>query len=225
MAIGGADHAITLVDMATTRTRQRLTGSLGQVNCVVFSPDGRTLASTCADGTATLWDVSSGKTIRILTTNENGSRPLIGAAFSPDGKELATASLYSGIALWDVLSGHQLESPEWLDEFATAMAFSPAGKTLAWGTVTGTIEIWDIAAGRRISAWHGHSGTVKSLVFLPDVMTLASGGDDGRSPRLVQARPETVRREAAEQVGPTLQPPRQVPLRCSLPGQKIGFQR
>jgi WD40 repeat protein len=179
MAIGGADHSVRLLDMATMRTRQRLSGSDGRVNCVVFSPDSRTLASACADGTATLWDVSSGANIRTLISNENGSRPLIGAAFSPDGKELATASLYSGLALWDVLSGHQLESPEWPDESAMAMAFSPVGKTLAWGTVTGTIEIWDIAAGRRISAWHGHSGAVKSLAFFPDAMTLASGGDDG----------------------------------------------
>jgi WD40 repeat protein len=54
MALGGADHAVTLLDMSTMRTWRRLIGSDGQVNCVVFSPDGRILASACADGTATL---------------------------------------------------------------------------------------------------------------------------------------------------------------------------
>ena len=56
--------------------------------CVRFSPDGRLLAASDWNGTATLWDVASGQ--RKLTFTDKAG--VHAAVFAPDGATLATGS-------------------------------------------------------------------------------------------------------------------------------------
>ena len=56
---------------------------------VVFSPDGRRLASRSADHTVRLWDADTGVCLGALTGHTDW---VSGAVFSPDGQRLATAS-------------------------------------------------------------------------------------------------------------------------------------
>ena len=55
-----------------------------RVNAVDFSPDGHVLAAACGDGTAGLWDVSSGERIRLIIATTNTACPLVSVAFSAD---------------------------------------------------------------------------------------------------------------------------------------------
>ena len=58
------------------------------VNAVVFSPDGRLVATASGDQTARVWEVSSGKRVATL-----GHEDVVNAVvFSPDGRLVATAS-------------------------------------------------------------------------------------------------------------------------------------
>ncbi len=57
-----------------------------QVNSIVFSPDGKALASAGRDGNVALWEVSTGR--RVRTAGSHGDR-LNCVAFSPDGSLLA----------------------------------------------------------------------------------------------------------------------------------------
>jgi WD40 repeat protein len=67
---------------------------------VVFSPDGKTLASGSGDGTIILWDVSARQPIGQLLA---GHKSAVGSvAFSPDGKMLASGSEDATLILWDV---------------------------------------------------------------------------------------------------------------------------
>ncbi|MEH2233730.1 MAG: hypothetical protein V7K71_29520, partial [Nostoc sp.] len=78
-----------------------LSGHSASVYSVVFSPDGKTLASASADNTIKLWNRDMGKEISISTLSGH-SNSVTSFVFSPDGKTLASASRYSTIKLWNL---------------------------------------------------------------------------------------------------------------------------
>ena len=93
------------------------------VRTVVFSPDGKLLASGGYDSRLRLWDASTGH--HIVTLRGGGDA----VAFSPDGELLATrmegtASL-EAIGLWDVQTGELRHVLSKHHSPLTCMAFSP----------------------------------------------------------------------------------------------------
>jgi len=79
-----------------SRVELTLNGHTGPVFSAAFSPDGKRIATASADGTARIWDISTGKELLSVKGSTNGiDDPERGnawfVAFSPDGKLLATA--------------------------------------------------------------------------------------------------------------------------------------
>jgi WD40 repeat protein len=62
---------------------------------VVFSPDGKRLASVSEDDTLRLWDVETGQ--EMLTIKGAGSS----VAFSADGKRLAACTGDKSVTVWE----------------------------------------------------------------------------------------------------------------------------
>jgi WD40 repeat protein len=65
-----------------------LSGHTIEVDCVAFSPDGKTLASGSWDCTVKLWDVTTGQELKTLTGH---TEAVMGLVFSADGRYLATS--------------------------------------------------------------------------------------------------------------------------------------
>ncbi len=69
---------------------------------MVFSPDGKTLASGSTGKSVELWDVATGMNTATL---KGHTEHVFSVAFSPDGKTLASGSADESIKLWDVVPG------------------------------------------------------------------------------------------------------------------------
>src|SRR5438270_214637 len=86
----------------------------GLVWCAVFSPDGRTMATSGGDpfhgfkpGEAILWDLAKGKERATLTGHRN---PVEFIAFAPDGKTVATGSHDWTVKLWAPATGKERQT-------------------------------------------------------------------------------------------------------------------
>ncbi len=183
---------------SSSRQLQTILNSDTNTTSLVFSPDGKLMASAGGDTKILLWDVTNpiaptqfgqplaenfGKVVQIL--------------FSPNSKLLASGSWdgmrrESTVLLWNV--SHPgfpvlLARPMSVNaNEVTSLAFSPDGKILAVGSGndadhTGAIFLWDISdpatpvvLGKPFTLYEIG---VSSLIFSPDDKRLASGNYDG----------------------------------------------
>lgn len=109
---------------------------------MVFSPDGRILASSGADEVVRVWDVATGRELRSFAGDFIGVKPL---AFSQDSKLLACGMLRE-IKVWEVATGREARVLKGDTTYVNALAFSPDGKILASGSGLNDgaeIKLWD----------------------------------------------------------------------------------
>ncbi len=189
VATASADGTARVWDSATGRQLVVLSGhgpplldpefpAAGQVVGVVdvaFSPDGTRLATAGVDGTARLWDMSTGGMLKVF----NGHRARISSvAFSPDGARLATASDDFTAKLWDVSSGLAIRTLAGHTLRVWRVVFSPDGVHLATGSADGTAKIWDTTSGDEVFTLRGQAGVINPT-YSRDGTRLASAATDG----------------------------------------------
>jgi WD40 repeat protein len=156
---------------------------------VAFSPDGDTIAAGNPDGTISLWNASTRRSIELAVPAAAAFSPASSAitsvAFSPNGKILAAGNADGYTYLWNVASERlitTLTDPDPGDAHTSSVAFSPDGTVLASGD--GQAFLWNMTTpkprliGKLTDPHHGSAG-VTQLAFSPDGRTLATGdGND-----------------------------------------------
>jgi WD40 repeat protein len=168
LAIGSAD-GVRVWDMKGGQLPYVLEGQIDRNRGNIFTPDGRTLATSSQDGMVLLWDTTTGQ----LRHSLPGSWQV---TFSPNGGEVALASRNS-VSFYDLATGQLRRTLEGHGS-GGEIAFSPDGHTLAL-TANSLIQLWDVPGGQLMGTLQDDEPFSHSLAFSPDGRSLAWGrGDD-----------------------------------------------
>ena len=118
---------------------------------VLFSQDGRWLASTSEDGSARVWDVASRRPVTSLQGHAN---EVWGFGFSPDGQRLATGgtSAHDAVKLWHLSAERELLSLPAEGKYFFSVGFSPDGNTLVAMCANGIAHLWRAPSWEEIQA-------------------------------------------------------------------------
>ncbi len=168
---------ISLENPDSGTTFSHLIGHFGSIQSIVFSPDGRTVASGSTDGTIKLWDVITGDELPLNLTGH--SKTVNSLAFSPDGTILASGSGDSYIYLWDVSTGEVIQNLSGHTKAVYSVVFSPDGATLISGSLDTTIKLWNVTSGEERQSMLEHPTPVFSVTISSNGEILASGGGNG----------------------------------------------
>ena len=160
---------------------RRLTGHKGNVNDVVFSPDGTFLIAGAGHpgvvGDVRVWNVSDGSLVRAI---EGHADAVYCVALSPDGSTIATGSYDQSIKLWTRAEGKELRTLAGHNGCVYDVAFRQGGKVLASASADRTVKLWDVAAGGRLDTFSEPLKELYAVAWSPDGSRVAAGGVDNR---------------------------------------------
>jgi WD40 repeat protein len=129
-----------------------------QIQRVLFSPDGRTLA-TMGRASIGLWSPATGRQIARIEglgiTHPQGMVNMESMAFSADGRFLVAAGQDSHLVVWETATGQEIRKFATKQGWVGSVAFAADGRTLACGGLDTTILLWDLvgsAPAKELSA-------------------------------------------------------------------------
>jgi hypothetical protein len=114
---------------------------------LAFTPDGRMLISEANDESARLWNVLSGKTIRVLD-HHDGSTAAV--SLSPDGAFGASTRGQGRLRLWDTAAGRYVRVIHAHALDITCNTFAPDGRSVLTGGHDMSMRVWDVETGIEV---------------------------------------------------------------------------
>jgi WD40 repeat protein/DNA-binding SARP family transcriptional activator len=191
-----ADDGARIWRMPPGATRV-LRGHQDSILSARLSADHRRLVTGSFDGTARVWNLSSGRTLRVFRPGENIFQ-VSSASFSPDGKRVATAASgpeFVAPEVWEVSTGKTLQRipieersvPELCGPAPCPILdsiYSPKEDRIAVVRFDGRVFIWDVASERMMQSMKIPEGGAGRVDWSLDGRVIAVSSPLGGDPRL-----------------------------------------
>lgn len=152
-------------------TKEVWLGHRKEVTALVFSPDGRTLASGAADATMAIWDLGVG---RVSGMAEGHWAAVTQVAFSPDGNTILSSCRDTNARTWRP-SGKYIGTYSGHLGAVNAVSFGPGPDTVLTAGDDGTVRVWETGSNRVLRIIWARPGFLPLWGLVVGVWTLFSG--------------------------------------------------
>jgi len=157
--VGPMHGDITIFDAITGRQKAILPGHTGAVYCVIFSSDGKSLASGGLDKTVKLWDVQTGGVIKTFHGHTSWVNSV---SISADSTRIASGSGDQTVCLWDIQTGDCLCTIKQQDS-VEHVSFCPMNPQQLISISGDKIRWWDTNGHQILPTYDG-----SHIAFSPD---------------------------------------------------------
>jgi CubicO group peptidase (beta-lactamase class C family)/WD40 repeat protein len=155
-----------------------LHGHTDKVYNVVYSRDGKWLATTSEDRTIRLWEAASGKAGPVIPDNKEVP---FAVTFLADSKQLVWATRTQGdgqVQFWDLVAGKAGKTLTASPNGIFDLQVSPDGRLLVCGGWDKTVRIFDLdTPGKPKILAQPDQNLVRAVSFAPDGQRLVAVGD------------------------------------------------
>jgi WD40 repeat protein len=125
----------------------KLTGHLGGVISIAFSPDSKRVVTTSIDRSARVWNLER---MSLVAKLEGHTGAVRSATFSPDGQRIATTSEDGTARVWEATTGHLLAVLAGYSDVKSpieGVLFDRDGRRLL--VIGQALTVWDVGLERR----------------------------------------------------------------------------
>ncbi len=148
-----------------------------RVRHACWSPDGMTVATASADGSAAIWDARTGSRRHTLAH----ASPVNWVAYHPHGNRLVTAAEDGTVRLWETATGKPLDWPFPAGAIVDQVAFSADGSRLITAGQDDLVRVWSFDPPRAISPPLPYRASTPTQRYLFHYDRWPRFGQDGRS--------------------------------------------
>lgn len=137
------------------------------VEHLALSPDGHAALTSDSEGSTRLWNVDTGKQVRVFKVQ---TLEYLSVGFSPDSRKLITENVDGSATLRDVKSGKDLQ------HFgkASTPSFSADGRRVLMGG-----SAWNVDTGKELRNFEVPFGSEPAWTLSPDGNKVMTGTQDG----------------------------------------------
>ncbi len=152
-----------------------LKGHSKTVNKIVFSSDGKWVATGSSDNTIKIWGGSNGQE---MATIETGQKEILSMAFSADGSYLAAGDKNGNVVLWDPVSNERKYEYS-IEGAVNTLAFSADVQYLFAAGTKNKITIWNMETKQVQTELKAHEDGITGLAVADKGNYMASVANDG----------------------------------------------